>query len=134
MLIAIFCHWIYENTYFCYMYHSSLSASTWKSVNAWISWGSPEKEIKGTTSVCVCVSVCMERERQRFIYFSSSFLLLTLLKMSPFSPVFLASTQHLLPFPSVHRHTVVCVYGSCIFVLCLIPSASFIQSLLPTPL
>ena len=32
------------------------------------------------------------------------------------------------PLPSGHHHTIVCVYGSCIYVLWLIPSPSFIQS------
>ena len=38
------------------------------------------------------------------------------------------------PLPSSHHRTIVCVHGSCIPVLWLIPSPSFIQSLHPPPL
>ena len=46
-------------------------------------------------------------------------------------PPFPTSTQPLPPFPSANHHTVVYVYGSCIYDLWLIPSPSFIHS--PTP-
>ena len=36
--------------------------------------------------------------------------------------------------PSGHHHTVVCIYWLCVYVLWLIPSASFIQSTIPLSL
>ena len=65
-----------------------------------------------------------------FFSFFVLFLLLTLLQMLPF-PALHSYTAHLHPtpnlLPSGHHHTVVCVYGLCIYALQVIPSPCFIQ-------
>ena len=65
--------------------------------------------------------------------FQTLFLLFTLLPMSLFSPfVHLHTAFTILPFG--HHHTLVCVYWSCIYVLWLISSPSFIQPFSIPPL
>ena len=55
-----------------------------------------------------------------YYYFSLYFYCWHYYRCSHFLP-FAASTQPT-PLPSGHHHTVVCVYGSCIYILWLIPS------------
>ena len=57
------------------------------------------------------------------------FLLLTLIQMSPFPPLCLATSRYLLPSGS--HLTVVCIFELCIHILWLIPSPSSIQP--PSP-
>ena len=60
------------------------------------------------------------------------FLLLSVLQMSQFLPLFASLHPALAPCLASHNHhTVVCICGSCIYVLRLIPSSSFIQSPFP---